>query len=266
MQECNVPGIYGVDTRELVQMIRDEGIIKAALVDIDCSKEELDHFFVEGTKLPSIAEVSSKKTWYSRTPNYRYNIVAVDCGITNSVIKSLKLRDCNVIIVPFDTTKEEILTLRPDGILISDGPGFPKETDVVVSMVRSLVGSIPIMGIGLGFLGIAVAFGHTISEKRVMHFGSNHPIRDEETSRIFITSQNHSYIVEEFCEGESELSVTHRNLTDSSIEGVLDKNKQVIAVAFHPESTSDDTDSSYIYDSFIAMIDMQKAGKEVEDA
>ena len=268
MEEGNIPGIYGVDTRELTQMLRHEGIIKAVLGDESLSEEEIAEMFLSYKGTPSIADVSSKKIWYSRTPNFRYNVAVVDCGVTNSIIQSLNSRGCNVIIVPYNTPEEDILALRPHGVLISDGPSYPKDLQTVVDLIKSLAGKVSILGIGLGFLAITKAFGGGISEKRVMHYGSNHPVRNLNTGKIEITAQNHSYTADEEQIKETDLRVTHRNLTDDSIEGIeaIIGGRKVSAVSYYPECTSDDTDTAYIYDDFIADISGLTTGKDDNNA
>lgn len=266
MQECSIPGIYGVDTREIVQMLREEGIMKAAIVDEDTNRQEIKRLLQEETYIPSISDISSKKTWYSRTSNYRYNVVAIDCGITSSMIKSLKSRGCNIIIVPYNSSQQEIYSYRPHGIYISDGPGYPKDADVVVNTIKGFIGKMPILGVGFGFLAIASAFDGRVSDTQVMHFGSNHPVRNLINSKIEITSQSHSHIIDENSIKDSSIKITHRNLTDNTIEGISLEDKSISAIAYHPECTVDDTDTAYIYDNFIESIEREGIGKDDNNA
>ena len=251
MEEYGVPGIYGLDTREITEMLRETGIIRAALVDSSLTHEEIKNLFIKSNSSPLLSEVSSRKIWYSRTPNYRYNVVALDCGITNSAIKSLKQRGCNVIVVPYDTSHERILSFNPHGIYISDGPGYPNDIEIVVNAIESLKGEIPILGVGLGMLAIAKAYGASIDEKRVMHFGSNHPVKNLVNEKIEIPAQNHSYIMSEENLKKTDITVTNRNIIDNTVEGIRIKGKPISAVAFTPEVTVDDTGTAYIYDNFL---------------
>ncbi|MCL1830786.1 MAG: carbamoyl phosphate synthase small subunit [Oscillospiraceae bacterium] len=252
LQENNVPGLYGIDTRELTQMLRSEGIMRAVLKDSSQDEINLDELFSDMTDV-TLAQVSSKKVWYSRTSNYRYNLVAIDCGITNSIIKTLNAYGCNVIVVPYNSSKHEILSLRPDGVIISDGPGYPSDADIPTEIISELSReNIPILGIGFGLLAVAVAFGAKLDDTKLIHFGSNHPVVDID-GRIEIVTQNHS-LTTDISSLADDIVVTHRNLMDNSIEGISVKGKHISAVSFYPASI-DEKGRSYIYNDFLAAID-----------
>lgn len=233
MNESNVSGICGVDTREIARILREEGNMKAIICDIDKPIEQcLDiiNNFNEQEKL--INYVSSKKVWYSRTTNPLYTVVAIDCGIKKSLVKVLNAIGCNVVIVPYTLTKEQILSYKPNGIVISDGPGNPNECQEVIDLVNNLKGSIPILGIGYGKHIIEIAYGAKVNKLKVGKNGSNYPVKDTRSGKIEITSQNNLYCLEEKTLSETELKVFLRNVLDNSVNGVIDRSNNIIGISY----------------------------------
>jgi len=252
MKECGVCGIFGLDTREIAKAVREQDEVRARVIDDPQNETGIGITYINPFR---IKDVSCRKIKYSRTANFKYNVVAVDCGISNSAVKSLNSRGCNVIIVPFDTAADDIRFLKPHGLFISDGPGYPGDTETVVKLIRVFLGKIPVLGIGLGFLAIANTYGANIVRMKNGHCGSNYPVKSIYSKRISIVSQSHCYTVEQASLDDIKLEITHRNLNDDSIEGVADEQKLVSAVAFHPETTVDDTDTSDVYDRFITCME-----------
>ena len=198
--------------------------------------------------------MSCKKRWYSRTANPKYNVVAVDCGIKLNIVRSLNKRGCNVTVVPYNTTAKEIQELKPDGIFLSNGPGDPENVTEVISLVKKLKGKYPIFGICLGHQMISLAYGAKTYKLKFGHRGGNHPVKNLETDKIEITSQNHSYAVDEKTLKRTGLKVTHKNILDNTVEGVECKKDKVFSVQYHPESAPGPQDSSYLFDKFIEML------------
>lgn len=254
MRECSVPGIFGVDTREIMRMLQKEGAMRAALVDGDMPREEARLLF--GSFVPEnlIRKVSCKKLWYSRTANYRCNIVAVDCGIASSMIKSLNVRGGNVIIVPSDSALEMVRSLRPDGVFFSGGPGGPKDAGEVIALAEKLIGALPVFGVGIGGLILALAGGAKVKGMKNGHHGG-YPVMNLAAGRAEITFQNHSYDIDEPSLAAAGLAVTHRNLGDASVEGFENKAKKLFAVLFHPENSPYVKDSAGLYDDFIQAVE-----------
>lgn len=255
LEENNIPGIYGVDTRKLTRSIRDKGSRKVIITDIDTSKEEaLDK--LKNFEIPkdAVSKVSCKKKWYSRTANAKYNVVAVDCGIKLNIIRSLNKRGCNVTVVPYNTLAEKIISLKPDGIFLSNGPGDPENVPEVINLVKELKGKYPIFGICLGHQMISLAYGAKTYKMKFGHRGGNHPVKNLETDKIEITSQNHSFAVDEKSLKGTKLTATHINILDNTIEGVENKKDRVFSVQYHPESAPGPQDSSYLFDKFIELI------------
>lgn len=255
LEENDIPGISGVDTRKLTRSIRDKGSRKVIITDITTSKEDaLKKLKEYDIPKDAVSKVSCKKKWYSRTANYKYNVVAVDCGIKLNIVRSLNKRGCNVTIVPYNTTAKEIESLKPDGIFLSNGPGDPEDVKEVIKLVKELRGKYPIFGICLGHQMISLAYGAKTYKLKFGHRGGNHPVLNLETDKIEITSQNHSYAVDEKTLENTDLVVTHKNILDNTIEGVECKKDKVFSVQYHPESAPGPQDSGYLFDKFIKIM------------
>ena len=259
LEENDIPGISGIDTRKLTRSIRDKGSRKVIITDITTSKEEaLQKLKAYDIPKDAASKVSCKKKWYSRTANYKYNVVAVDCGIKLNIVRSLNKRGCNVTIVPYNTTAKEIENLKPDGIFLSNGPGNPEDVKEVINLVKELRGKYPIFGICLGHQMISLAYGAKTYKLKFGHRGGNHPVLNLETDKIEITSQNHSYAVDEKSLEKTDLVVTHKNILDNTIEGVECKKDKVFSVQYHPESSPGPQDSGYLFDKFIKIMKFER--------
>jgi len=255
LEENNIPGIYGVDTRKITRSIRDLGSRKVLITNIDTPKEKALEI-IKNTEIPndSVSKVSCSKKWYSRTSNSKYNVVVIDCGVKLNIIRSLNNRGCNVIIVPFNTTAEEIEAINPDGVFFSNGPGNPEEVTPVIELIKNIRGKYPIFGICLGHQLISLAYGAKTYKLKFGHRGGNHPVKNIETNKIEITSQNHSYAVDSNSLKETELEATHINILDNTIEGIRCKKDKVFSVQYHPESAPGPQDSNYLFDQFINLM------------
>ncbi len=254
LEDYNVPGISEVDTRMLTRMIRTEGSMKAMITDIGTPLDEAVERLSKYT-LPtdSVARVSCRKRWYSRTPNHKYNVVAVDCGIKQNIIRKLNERACNVTVVPYNTTADEILALSPDGIIISNGPGDPCDVQPVVNLIKALRGRVPMFGIGLGHQLIALAHGGKCEKMKLGHRGG-YPIRDTATGKIFVSAQNHGYTVTPGSLDGTGLTVTHVNVVDGTVEGCVNKDDKILTAQFHPEAAPGAQDCLYLFEDFIKML------------
>ncbi len=255
LDEAGIPCIAGVDTRMIVRIIRDEGVQRAAIVNIDTTTEQALEM-IKNTPLPQnqVAKVSSTKRWFSRTPNHKYDIVAVDCGIKYSMIRQFNNRGCNVTVVPYNTTLEEIMAFNPDGIFISNGPGSPEALPEVVELIKAVEGKIPLFGVSLGMQLISLAYGAKVYKMKCGHHGSS-AVRDLQTGRIDMASQNHGYVVDAESIAATRLQVTHENVLDKTIEGVECAEDKVYALQFHPESAPGPHDCAYLFDKFIKLME-----------
>ena len=255
LEENNIPGIYGIDTRKLTRSIRDKGSRKVIITDINTSKEQaLKKLKEYDIPKDAVSKVSCKKRWYSRTTNPKYNVVAVDCGIKLNIVRSLNKRGCNVTIVPYNTDAQKIIELKPDGVFLSNGPGNPEDVVEVINLVKELKGKYPIFGICLGHQIISLAYGAKTYKLKFGHRGGNHPVKNVKTGKIEITSQNHSYAVDEQSLDKTDLKVTHKNILDNTVEGVECKKDKIFSVQYHPESAPGPQDSGYLFDKFINLM------------
>lgn len=257
LDEYDIPAISGVDTRKITRIIRDEGSQKVMICDADVPLEEAVKK-VRDYVIPTdmVSRVSCKKRWYSRTPNHKYDVVAIDCGMKLNIVRKFNEKGCNVTVVPYDTTAEEIMKMNPDGLFLSNGPGNPEDVQPVINVVKELQGKLPIFGICLGHQMISLALGAKTFKMKFGHRGGNHPVMNMETGKIEITSQNHSYAVDVDSLKNTPLTLTHKNLLDNTAEGVACAEKKIFSVQYHPESAPGPQDSAYLFDKFISL--MQK--------
>lgn len=266
LEENDIPAISGIDTRMLIRIIRNEGNLKAMITDAKSPIEDTLSLIRE-YKMPkdAVTRASCKKRWYSRTANPRFNVVAIDCGIKLSIVRLLNRYGCNVTIVPYDTTAKEVLLLKPDGILISNGPGDPKDVTILKDQIKELRGKMPIFGINLGCLLIALAYGADTEKQKSGHYGGNHPVRNILTQKIEITSQGHSYSINDKSLEGTGLEITHINILDNTVEGIECKKDMVLGVQFHPESNPGPQDSMYLFDKFIDLLEYHQKTREEDN-
>jgi len=256
MKEYDIPGIYGIDTRKLNRRIRDLGSMKALITTPGVSREK-GMEILSGTEIPkdAVSKVSRRSISFypaKAAPNGRnWHVVAIDCGMKQNIVRSMNERGINVTVVPWNTNAEQIVPLHPDGIFISNGPGDPTDVPEVIETVRSFTGKVPIFGICLGHQILSLAYGAKTYKLKFGHRGGNHPVKNLKTNRIEITSQNHSYAVEEESLKNTPLKPTHINLLDKTIEGVECEKDFAFSVQYHPESAPGPQDSAYLFDDFI---------------
>ena len=252
LEESNVPGIYGVDTRKLVRSIRDNGSGKVLITSAYTSLENgLEILKNTDIKHDAVKKVSCRKRWYLRTPNPEFNVVAIDCGMKTNILRELRNHGCNVTVVPYDTSGEEILKMKPDGVFISNGPGDPEDVKEVIETLKYIKGKVPLFGICLGHQLIALSYGAKTYKLKFGHRGGNHPVKDLRTGKIEITSQNHSYAVDSDSVEGTGLTVSHINLLDNTVEGLCCEEDKVFSVQYHPESAPGPQDSKYLFDRFV---------------
>ena len=257
MKRFGIPGIYGIDTRKLTRCIRDQGSMKVLICSEKVSKEEgLE--ILNNTEIPrdAVSRVSrkEKECRINETNAAAPHIVAIDCGMKENIPRSLVKLGASLSIVPWNTKAEEILALNPDGVFISNGPGDPSDVPETIAAVKALIGKVPMFGICLGHQLISLAYGAKTYKLKFGHRGGNHPVKNLETGKIEITSQNHSYAVDRESLKDTKLSITHVNILDNTVEGVSCKEDRVFSVQYHPESAPGPCDSAYLFDRFMEMI------------
>lgn len=262
MQEYKIPGIYGVDTRRLTRSIRDEGS-RPVLITAASTPTEQAVKLLARIKPPhdAVDRVSCRKRRYVRTARARFSVAVVDCGCKQNIVRSLLARGCNVTVLPYTVTAQEIENMQPDGVLFSNGPGDPQDVPQVAALAAALRGKYPIFGICLGHQVLALACGASTYKLKFGHRGGNHPVKELATGRVEITSQNHSYAVEESSLEGTGLTVTHRNLLDGTVEGLECAKDRLFSVQYHPESAPGPQDSAYLFDKFLSLMEQAKEGK-----
>ncbi len=274
LKEHGVPGISGVDTRWLTRKLRDGGTQKAALSTKGTSAEALLKMAREWPGLDGrdmVKEVSCEETYHwvddagskwverkdegGRKKDEKLSIVAYDFGIKENILRHLSSYGANVTVVPADTTAEETLALKPDGVFLSNGPGDPAGLPYAVEAVSGLIKSgVPIFGICLGHQIIGRAMGADTHRLKFGHHGGNHPVQHLSSGEVLITAQNHNYCVTEGELDKNEVEITYKSLNDNSLEGLRLKNKPVFSVQFHPEAAPGPHDAHDIFGEFFRMM------------
>ncbi|OEF96152.1 carbamoyl phosphate synthase small subunit [Desulfuribacillus alkaliarsenatis] len=258
----NVIGIAGIDTRLLTRKIRVHGTLKGMITtNIDADINNIVDT-LNNTEYPTdqVSKVSTKSIF--RSPGQGYRVVLIDMGTKQGIHRELIKRNCDVTVVPYDTTYEQITRLQPEGIMISNGPGDPKNVLQTAEMLKPFIGKIPMYGICLGHQLIALSAGADTEKLKFGHRGGNNPVKDLRTNRVYITSQNHGYTVnKESLEGTG-LTISHINLNDDTVEGLVHESGLLASVQYHPEAAPGPLDSNYLFDQFIDTIKTWKTGQE----
>ncbi len=250
--EEKVVGIKDVDTRALTRHIRTKGTMMGLIsTETDYDKLRKKAATLEFDKsLQLVKSVTAAKTY--PVSKGKYPIVMIDYGTKKNIIDSLVALDCQVTVVPAEASAEEILALNPWGVLLSNGPGDPRDLECVLPTIKKLVETkIPMMGICLGHQLLGLALGADIFKMKFGHRGGNHPVKDLTTNRIHITSQNHGYAIDPQSLEGKDAEITHINLHDHTIEGIRHKEKKIFSVQFHPEAFPGPQDVSFSFDIFL---------------
>lgn len=265
LQEYDIPGISGVDTRSITRKIRNNGVLKAGFTD---EKSEIDSMIakLQSVELPrnEVTTVSTKSPYVST--GYGLSVVLVDFGKKQNIVRELNARGCNVTVVPYDTSAETIIRMSPDGVMLSNGPGNPEEVHVAVEMIKGILGKIPFFGICLGHQLFALSQGATSFKMKFGHRGANHPVKDLKTGKIALTSQNHGYAIDKASLKNTDLEVTHIAINDDTVEGLRHKSLPAFSVQYHPEACPGPSDSNYLFDEFIDMINEYKTKELTNNA
>ena len=251
----NIPCICGIDTRDLTKRLREHGTMNGFItVDSSFVVEKILQRIKEYSVKGVVKRTSTKEAYI--LPGKGKRVVLIDFGAKKNIARQLQKRGCEVIVVPCDTKAKEILKLKPDGIMLSNGPGDPKENVGIIKEIKKLYDTnIPIFAICLGHQLMALATGANTYKLRYGHRGGNHPVKDLETGRTYISSQNHGYAVDESTLDKNICVPAFVNVNDGTNEGLRYINKKIFTVQYHPEACPGPRDSSYLFDKFIKMME-----------
>ncbi len=270
LAESNIIGLEGIDTRALTIHLRDSGAMRGVISTEDMDPKSLKR---KALKVPEMAgqdlakEVTTAKQ-YEFEPRIcefpedkkTLQIVAYDFGIKRNILELMVAEGLQPTVVPANTTAEDVLAMNPDGVFLSNGPGDPEPVDYAVAEVRKLLGKVPMFGICLGHQIMGLAFDGKTYKLKFGHHGANHPVRDESTGKIEITSQNHGFCVDPDSIDSSKIEITHMNLNDMTVEGVRHKELPAFSVQYHPEASPGPHDASYLFPRFREMIEAFTSG------
>jgi carbamoyl-phosphate synthase small subunit len=276
LAKSGIPVIAEVDTRKLVRLLRERGAMRGVIsVGAEPNLEEL---IAKVRNVPSmtgqnlVARVSTNQNYeWSQgvepvsasekilvPPEDRLHVVAYDYGIKRNILRHLVQIGSRVTVVPSSATAEDVLALRPDGVFLSNGPGDPEPLEHQARQVKKLIGKTPVFGICLGHQILGLAFGGKTYKLKFGHHGANHPVLNQRTGKVEITSQNHGFCVDPDSLRDSEVEVTHLNLNDQTVEGMRHRSEPVFCVQYHPEAAPGPHDSHYLFNEFAESMRAQR--------
>lgn len=257
LKSKDIPGLEGIDTRKLTRKIREHGTLKGKICSMDVSTDEV----VESLKQKSfphdqVSRVSTKNAY--ALPGRGKRVVLIDFGAKNGIMRECIQRGCDMIVVPYNVTPEEIMRLNPDGVVLSNGPGDPKDVPEAIETLKAILGKVPVLGICLGHQLLALACGANTKKMKFGHRGVNHPVKDLETGKVMITSQNHGFTVDEDSLADTRLKATHVAVNDGTIEGLQHLDCPAFSIQFHPEASPGPEDANPLFEQFMALMETNK--------
>ena len=261
LKQHNIIGISGIDTRALTKKLRESGVMNGMIISGVNKKPDVNKKLLEKIseyKIEKAVETVSTKNEESfnhTKPANDYKIVLWDFGAKENILRELLKRGCDVKVVPSNTTAKDILSYNPDGLMLSNGPGDPAENTEIIREIKNICdyGKLPVFGICLGHQMLALANGASTSKLKYGHRGGNHPVKDTQTGRVYITSQNHGYAVENTSLPQTA-KMSFFNVNDGTVEGIDYLNIPAFSVQFHPEACGGPHDTNFLFDRFMQMI------------
>ncbi|MBC5635895.1 glutamine-hydrolyzing carbamoyl-phosphate synthase small subunit [Ornithinibacillus hominis] len=259
----NIPGLAGIDTRKLTKCIRRAGTMRGYIANEEVPDDEIIRRLQQiPVRHDQVKQTSTSKPYI--VPGRGRRIVLLDFGMKHGILRELTKRDCHVTVVPYNYSADNILRLKPDGIMLTNGPGDPQDVPEAIETIQRVIGAIPIFGICLGHQLLALACGAKTEKMKFGHRGGNHPVKDIIHGKTFLTSQNHGYAVNTASLANTDLELTQIALNDHSVEGIRHKVFPAFSVQYHPESSPGPEDSNYLFDDFLRLID-QTITKQQEE-
>lgn len=255
LTENKIPCLYGVDTRAVTKKIRSAGTMKGVIVPDSAPQNFISEMLAQPIQKNVVAQVTISEPYTLETEKQNAPfVVAIDFGVKNHILESLNNLGCKICVVPANTSAEKILEMNPDGVFLSNGPGDPKDVPEIISEIKKLIGKKPIFGICLGHQLLALAMGADTYKLKFGHRGSNQPVKNLRTGRIYITSQNHGYAVDENSLQNLPLEVTYISMNDGTVEGMRHKNFPIYSVQYHPEASPGPRDNFYLFEEFFEIM------------
>jgi carbamoyl-phosphate synthase small subunit len=252
LKSMEVVAISDVDTRSITKKIRSCGALKCVISNEELPSEIIKTYLSRGNSEIEnyMQEVSTKHIISIKGSGPK--IALIDFGVKGNIINNLKQRDCDIVVFPYNTPYEQVMSINPKGVLLSNGPGDPKSVPEGIELAKKIMKKVPTFGICLGHQILALAFGADTYKMKYGHRGGNHGVHDLELDKSYITSQNHGYAVEPNSLKNKGIVITHKNLNDDTIEGMRHKELPVFSVQFHPEGAPGPMDTAYLFDKFVA--------------
>lgn len=256
LRKEGIPGLYGIDTRALTRILREHGTMNGIITD---RPENADMEAVRAYRITNPVQAVSVREIREEITEHRYKVALYDFGVKENIVRSLKARGCDVLILPCHTPAQAVLDMEPDGIFLSNGPGDPTDNTEIIENLRELSASgIPMMGICLGHQLLALSHGFKTHKLKYGHRGANHPVRNTETGRVYITSQNHGYAVTSESVDPAVATELYVNVNDGTNEGLRYIGYPICSVQFHPEGCGGPRDTDFLFDEFITMMEEMK--------
>ncbi|MDO4330593.1 MAG: carbamoyl phosphate synthase small subunit [Lachnospiraceae bacterium] len=258
LEKHDIPGICGIDTRALTKILREKGTMNGMITTKEYADLSQPISRMKAYRVKGVVMATTTKEKYV-LPGVGKRVALLDLGAKKNIARSLHERGCQVTVYPADTTAEEILAADPDGIMLSNGPGDPSENVEIIKEIRKLYESdVPIFAICLGHQLMALATGASTYKLKYGHRGGNHPVKDLETGRVYISSQNHGYAVDAATLDPKVAEAAFVNVNDGTNEGLKYIGKNIFTVQYHPEACPGPLDSGYLFDRFLKMMEVNE--------